>query len=442
MDNNMIKGIRYSMGFLANSSILPEFQAFLRSRKLVPEKNIPFFAFWASKFLYFCNKNNNLDNNKLLMEFMDSLQKDHKIPDWQIRQARQAVQLYVVNFKGKTTSDALSLSAGNIEKRSDVARIIEEMKQHIRLKHYSLSTEKSYIDWTKRFFGYVREMKGDETTFAADDIKQFLSHLAMKRRVSASTQNQAFNALLFLFRDVLGQDVGNLGDTVRAKRGTRLPVVLTIDEVKALFSSMSGTGLLIAQVLYGSGLRLMELARLRVKDIDFGMKVITVRSGKGDKDRTTVLPASVRDRLRDHLEKVKVLHEKDLASGYGEVYLPEALDRKYPKAGKEWGWQYVFPSSRLSVDPRSGKVRRHHISEDIVQTAIANAVKKAGIVKHASVHTLRHSFATHLLQGGVNIREIQDLLGHKNVETTMIYTHVLRDMTHAPQSPLDALYKP
>lgn len=425
---------------MAKDSTLTEFQAFLRSRKLVPEKNIPYFAFWASKFLYFCNKNNELDNNKLVMEFMDSLQKDHRIQDWQIRQARQAVQVYLVNFKGKTVSDALSLSAGSVAKSLDVSRIIEEMKRSIRLKHYSLSTERSYLDWAKRFFRYVCETKGDETAFAADDIKQYLSHLAIKRRVSASTQNQAFNSLLFLFRDVLGQDVGNLGDTVRAKRGTRLPVVLTTDEVKALFSGMSGTSLLIAQMLYGSGLRLMELARLRVKDIDFGMQVITVRSGKGDKDRTTVLPESVRDRLREHVEKVKALHEKDLASGHGEVYLPEALERKYPRAGKEWGWQYVFPSSRLSVDPRSGKIRRHHISEDIVQTAIANAVKKGGIVKHVSVHTLRHSFATHLLQSGVNIREIQDLLGHKNVETTMIYTHVLRDMTHAPQSPLDALY--
>ena len=425
---------------MVKESILTDFQAFLRSRKLVPEKNIPYFAFWASKFLYFCNKNNQLDNNNLVMEFMDSLQQNHKIPDWQIRQARQAVQVYLVNFKGKTVSDALSLSVGSVAKDLDVSRIIEEMKRSIRLKHYSLSTERSYLDWAKRFFRYVYETKGDETAFAADDIKQYLSHLAIKGRVSASTQNQAFNALLFLFRDVLGQDVGNLGDTVRAKRGARLPVVLTIDEVKALFSGMAGTGLLIAQVLYGAGLRLMELARLRVKDIDFGLKVITVRSGKGDKDRTTVLPESVRDRLRDHLEQVRAMHEKDLASGHGEVYLPEALERKYPKAIKEWGWQYVFPSPRLSVDPRSGKIRRHHISEDIVQSAIANAVKKAGIVKHVSVHTLRHSFATHLLQSGVNIREIQELLGHKNVETTMIYTHVLRDMTNAPQSPLDVLY--
>jgi site-specific recombinase XerD len=227
------------------------------------------------------------------------------------------------------------------------------MKRIIRLKHYSYSTERTYHDWANRFFQYVRETKGNEILFSPDDIKQYLSHLAIKQHVSASSQNQAFNALLFLFRDVLGQDVGNLDDTVRAKRGSRLPVVLTPDEVKALFSSMSGTGLLIAQVLYGSGLRLMELARLRVMDIDFDMQVLTVRSGKDDKDR----------------------------------------------------------------------------------------IKKAGILKHATVHTLRHSFATHLLMKGVNIREIQDLLGHKNVETTMIYTHVLRDMTNAPQSPLYALYK-
>ncbi|MDH4233440.1 MAG: integron integrase [Nitrospirota bacterium] len=315
------------------------------------------------------------------------------------------------------------------------------MKRIIRLKHYAYSTERSYLDWAKRFFRYVHETKGNDALFASDDIKQYLSHLAIKQRVSASTQNQAFNALLFLFRDVLGQDIGNLGDTVRAKRGTRLPVVLTNDEVKALFSTMSGTGLLIAQVIYGSGLRLMELARLRVMDIDFDMQVITVRNGKGDKDRTTVLPESVKNRLRDHIEKVKTLHEKDLAAGYGEVYLPDALAKKYKNANKEWGWQYVFPSARLSVDPRSGKVRRHHISETAIQSAIANAVKKAGIVKHATVHTLRHSFATHLLMSGVNIREVQSLLGHKSVETTMIYTHVLRDMKNAPQSPLDALYK-
>jgi len=425
---------------MERENILPDFQAFLRNRKLLPEKHIPYYAYWASRFLDFSNKNTQSDHNKLILEFMDSLQKDKDVPDWQIRQAHQAVQLYLANFEGKVGSDVASQSATTAVENSDTDQIIKEMKRIIRLRHYSYSTERSYLDWAKRFFDYVKATKGNNELSVPDDIKQYLSHLAIKRRVSASTQNQAFNALLFLFREVIGRDVGNLGDTVRAKRGTRLPVVLTADEVKALFGSMSGTGLLIAQVLYGSGLRLMELARLRVMDVDFDMQVITVRSGKGDKDRTTVLPEAVKDRLREHIERVKTLYEKDLAAGHGEVYLPDALARKYPNAGKEWGWQYVFPSARLSVDPRSGKIRRHHISETAIQSAMANAVKKAGIVKHATVHTLRHSFATHLLMKGVNLREIQELLGHKNVETTMIYTHVLRDMSNAPQSPLDILY--
>jgi len=263
----------------------------------------------------------------------------------------------------------------------------------------------------------------------------------VKQRVSASTQNQAFNAILFLFRHVLGKEAGDLDNTVRAKRGHKIPVVLTVEEVKNLFAHMTGKSLLIAELLYGSGLRLMELARLRVKDIDFEANTLFVRSGKGDKDRSTVLPAAIKDRLREHLEEVKSMHENDLAKGFGKVFMPDALSRKYPNAAKEWAWQYVFPSSRLSVDPLSGKVMRHHISDKMIQNAVKNALRKSGIPKHASVHTLRHSFATHLLQSGVNIREVQSLLGHKNVETTMVYTHVLRNMSNAPRSPLDTLYK-
>jgi integron integrase len=272
-----------------------------------------------------------------------------------------------------------------------------------------------------------------------DDVKNFLSHLVLRHQVSSSTQNQAFNALLFLFREVLKRDLGDISGTVKAKRGIKLPVVLSVEEVKELLSHLSGRGLLIAQLLYGSGLRLMECARLRVKDIDFDGNLLYVRSGKGDHDRTTVLPEAAKPGLKSHLEKVKALHEKDLAAGYGEVYLPDALDRKYPNAGKLWGWQYVFPAQQLSIDPRSGKIRRHHITDKAIQSAIRKGFQGTGIVKHATVHTLRHSFATHLLMNGINIREIQDLLGHKNVETTMIYTHVLRDMTNAPRSPLDLL---
>ncbi len=217
------------------------------------------------------------------------------------------------------------------------------------------------------------------------------------------------------------------------------PVVLSVDEIKRLFSHLSGVSLLIGQILYGSGLRIMELARLRVSDVDFDANLIIVRSAKGDKDRSTVLSETVKNPLRAHLKKIKALHDSDLATGHGEAYLPSALARKYPDAAKEWIWQYVFPAATLSVDPRSGKVRRHHISDKAIQVAIGKAVKKAGIMKHATVHTLRHSFATHLLMKGVNIREIQNLLGHKSIETTMIYTHVLRDIQNVPKSPLDTL---
>jgi integron integrase len=245
--------------------------------------------------------------------------------------------------------------------------------------------------------------------------------------------------LLFLFREVLKIDLQDLGKTVRAKRGPKLPAVLTQAEVRSLLEHLKGRELLLVHILYGTGMRLMEVARLRVQDIDFGTNSIIVRAGKGDKDRMTVLPDAVKNQLNEHLAATKKLHEQDIAKGFGDVYLPEALDRKYPNAAKEWRWQYVFPAATLSVDPRSGKVRRHHISPSSIQKIVAVAVRKTGIPKHATVHTLRHSFATHLLMDGVNIREVQELLGHKNVETTMIYTHVLRNMSKAPKSPLDTL---
>jgi len=420
--------------------VLPDFQSFLLERKLTHEKYVPFYALRVSQFLTFANKDKERDIETLVNKFLDHLKVRENVSDGLIKQARDALTVYLYQYKDGMRFRELRLEQVQASVSSKAADVLSEMKHLIRMKHYSYGTEQTYLDWAKRFFAYMAETKKTDTNACdGDDVKNFLSHLALRHRVSSSTQNQAFNALLFLFREVLKQDLNNLAGTVRAKRGMRLPVVLSVEEIKSLLSHLSGRGLLIAQLLYGSGLRLMECARLRVKDIDFDGNLLYVRSGKGDNDRTTVLPESVRDGLKDHLEQIKALHEKDLTAGYGEVYMPDALEKKYPHASKGWGWQYVFPSGRLSVDPQSGKIRRHHISDKAIQSAIGVAFKKAGIVKHATVHTLRHSFATHLLMNGVNIRDVQELLGHKNVETTMIYTHVMRDMKNAPKSPLDIL---
>ncbi|HOE17604.1 MAG TPA: integron integrase [Syntrophorhabdaceae bacterium] len=423
----------------AKKVILPEFQEFLRANKLALENHIPYLAFWVSRFLAFLNKSESKDIDSVAFDFIDSLRTDRSIADWQVRQAEDALLLYLDRFKG---GDTLKAFTGTGKTATDGASILNEMKRLIRVKHYSYSTERTYLDWTKRFFTFLEKRRGrtgPAGNFDEEDMKGFLSSLALRNRVSASTQNQAFNALLFLVRDVLQKEFGDLKGTIRAKKGARLPVVLSVDEVKDLFDRLSGRNLLIVQLLYGAGLRLMECARLRVQDIDFDAGLIYVRGAKGDKDRTTILPESVRERLRAHLEDVMSLHKKDIEAGHGEVYLPGALEKKYPNAGKKWGWQYVFPADRLSIDPRSGKVRRHHISDTAIQSALRVALGKAGIIKHATVHTLRHSFATHLLMSGVNIREVQELLGHKNVETTMVYTHVMRNMANAPKSPLDTL---
>jgi integron integrase len=312
---------------------------------------------------------------------------------------------------------------------------LEEIRKKFRIRHYSPNTEKAYLEWSRRFILYVHGRPG--ATLGEADVRRFLSHLAVQRHVAASTQNQAFNALLFLFREGLDQPLAGLADTVRARRGRKLPVVFSRDEVKSVFSVMKGTTKLMAQLTYGGGLRLTECLRLRVKDLDFDQRRVFVRSGKGDKDRSTLLPVSLVEPLRAHLARVKELHGRDLAAGTGETRLPDALARKYPNAGREWAWQYVFPSSILSPDREDGKIRRFHCAGSSLQKAVKEAIRKAGIAKHAGVHTLRHSFATHLLEGGTNIREIQELLGHNNVETTMIYTHVMRHNAPAVRSPLD-----
>ena len=316
-------------------------------------------------------------------------------------------------------------------------KLLDQVRDVMRLRHYSLRTERSYCDWIKRYIHFHN--KRHPRDMNETEVGQFLTHLARDGNVSASTQNQALSALLFLYKQVLKQEIGWLSTVERARRPARLPVVLTRDEVHKVFAHLHGMPKLMAGLLYGSGLRLMECVRLRVKDVDFGYLRVTVRDGKGGKDRITMLPVNLAKSLERHLMKVKVLHDEDLEAGFGRVYLPDALGRKYPNAATEWVWQYIFPSARLSVDPRSGdgEQRRHHVDENVLQVAVKRAVRASGILKAATCHTFRHSFATHLLENGYDIRTVQELLGHKDVSTTMIYTHVLNKPGLGVKSPLD-----
>ena len=324
----------------------------------------------------------------------------------------------------------LSLASG-----SDKPKLLDQVRNAIRRKHFSIRTEQAYCDWIRRFI--IFHQKRHPAEMGEDEITDFLSHLARESRIAASTQNQALSALLFLYKEVLKRQIGWLERIERAKRPTRLPVVLTRPEARRLFSHLDGVYRLMAGLLYGSGLRLMECVRLRIKDVDFGYLQITVREGKGGKDRVTMLPVNLATALERHFRKVKAQHEEDLARGLGRVFLPEALVRKYPNAAREWSWQYAFPSSRLSLDPRTGEKRRHHLDESLLQNAVKRAVRTGEISKPATCHTLRHSFATHLLENGYDIRTVQELLGHKDVSTTMIYTHVLNRPGLGVKSPLD-----
>lgn len=316
-------------------------------------------------------------------------------------------------------------------------KLLDQVRAKLRFKHYSLRTERAYVDWIKRYilFHGKRHPRGMGTP----EIQAFLSHLATERDVAASTQNQALAALLFLYKEVLDLQLPQLNGIERAKRPQRLPTVLTVREVGAVLDRLDGTLGLMIRLLYGTGMRLMECVRLRVKDVDFEMRQITVRDGKGAKDRVTMLPARLAEPLKAHLEQVRALHRADLAAGLGAVWLPDALAVKYPNAPREWGWQYVFPARSLSVDPRSGQRRRHHVDEKALQRAVKKAAQAADLGKPASPHTLRHSFATHLLQSGYDIRTVQELLGHKDVATTMIYTHVLNRGGQGVISPIDRL---
>jgi len=326
-------------------------------------------------------------------------------------------------------------------------RLFDQVREVMRFHHYAIRTEQAYLEWIKRYLLFHRD--GPDSTGATQgwrhpkemgppEVEAFLTHLAVERNVAASTQNQALNALLLLYEQVLRQPLGDFGKFARAKRPPRLPTVLTKQETRRVLTAVKpGVPGLIVRLLYGTGMRVLEALRLRVKDLDFGQGWIVVREGKGDKDRVTMLPEALKTELQQHIGRVKLLHARDLAEGFGQVYLPHALARKYPKADRSWGWQWVFPAAHRSKDPRTGLERRHHIDELTVQRAMKEAVRLAKLAKPATPHTLRHSFATHLLEAGYDIRTVQDLLGHKDVTTTQIYTHVMKKPGLGVKSPLD-----
>ena len=321
--------------------------------------------------------------------------------------------------------------------RPTALRLMDQVREVLRYHHYGKRTEETYVRWIKGFIYFHNKRHPKE--MGKPEVEAYLSHLAVNRNVAASTQNQAFNALFFLYKQVLDLPFADDIAPVRSKKPVRLPVVLSRDEVSRLLQAMDGDTGLMARIMYGGGLRLMELLRLRVQDVDFDNGFLTIRAGKGEKDRTTLLPVSVCEKLREHLQRVRKIYEQDLQKGQANVWLPGALAKKYPNAPKAWEWQYLFPSKSLSTDPQSGEIRRHHLNESGLQKAIRSASQKAGINKRVTTHTLRHSFATHLLESGTNIRVVQKLLGHADVKTTEIYTHVLQQNLDAVKSPLDSL---
>lgn len=432
----------------------------------IPAKQHPFFAHWVRQFFskYPGRARRSLGVAEM-KRFLARLRGDPSMAHWQVRQARYALVIYYEQFRGISLGDlsglegeaepaqteripvprkvdlprtvpapqALPAAAG----RADMRALREAVQKTLRLEHYALRTEKTYWQWIRRFVAYHQGRRPSE--MGAPEIHAYLSHLALNRNVAASTQNQALNAVVFLYRKVLKKDLGDFSGFPRARRGKRMPVVCSRAEVQKLLNATSGVEGLVARVLYGTGMRIAECLRLRVKDICFDLAEITVCAGKGDKDRPVPLPDSLRDPLRAQLDWRRELFEADKKENRHEVELPGALARKYPSAPYEWRWQYVFPAESFSTDPRSGRTRRHHLHEIRIQRAIRRAADDVGIIKRITPHVLRHCFATHLLESGQDIRTVQELLGHANVKTTMIYTHVLKRGPLGVVSPLDTL---
>lgn len=444
---------------------------FLKTRGGVAERDLTSYFCWIVRFKRFVGDRKSL--SAATDAFISSIRNTYELP--KIREARAAVRLYAyyreVVCQGVPTATGQKRGGGpgppgtvnrrspptgaqgspqsastSVQRRSPSPLSFPvknwqdaepAMVRLMRLRHLSYRTEKTYLGWLERFRTFCGARECAAVT--EQDLKHFLSFLAVDRQVSAATQRQAFNALLFLFRNLLGVEVTNLQSAIRSKIQPRLPVVLTVEETRRILSRMKGTQLLAASVMYGGGLRLRECLSLRIKDIDFDRRCLVVRSGKGDKDRETVLPEVLVAGLRTHLSDIRKLHEQDRTKGLSGVWLPAALERKMPHAGTNWAWFWVFPSPKLSVDPASRLVRRFHLYPTTIQKGFRDAVRSAGVTKHATVHSLRHSFATHLVERGYDIRTVQELLGHSDLSTTMIYTHVARKNKLGVASPLDAL---
>jgi len=410
--------------------MLRDYEVFLTKKGPVKTQYIPYYLNWVSDCYGFLNQplSNRLSGEQK-KQFLSDMAKQHE--DWQVKQADTALRLYDYFL-----SQTISSETGKPFSQEEKWQFLEEkMRNALRLRHRSLSTEKTYLIWLRGFKGFIGQK--DPHQLEGRNLQDFLSHLAVEKRVSSSTQNQALNALVFLYRHVLEKDIDQELSAVRAKQRRHLPVVLTQKEIQSIFDQLSGTLKLMAMLIYGGGLRLQECLQLRVKDIDIEQNILIVRSGKGDKDRRAILAEAIKDNLIKHLSEIRSVYDQDRKDEITGVWLPGALEKKYPNAGKEWGWFWLFPSKSLSIDPRSNIVRRHHVHPTLLQKAFKVAVGKAGITKQASVHTLRHSFATHLLEQGYDIRTIQELLGHRNLQTTMIYTHVASKNILGVRSPLD-----
>jgi len=431
------------------------FKACLEENRIRPDRS-SFYVKWAQAFVDVLPGKKLRDRSREDIEsFLEDLRNRPGIEEWQVRQAEHSMKILYQEFlpgyvPAQTSAPPRSDPATGTRSKNNPFRdrvvpgeverlfspLLHALRTEIRGRHYSIRTETAYLDWVRRFiafYGYADPKSMDGTV----EVKEYLDFLAMEREVAASTQNQALNALVFFFKNALHKPFGEMDAFVRAKRPQRLPEVMTKEEVQALFAQMEGVTALMAGLMYGGGLRLMECLRLRVKDIDFARRQILVRDGKGQKDRITMLADRFSEPLKSQLERARAVYEADRAQGTSEVYIWPALARKYPNSGREWIWQYVFPAKSLSVDPRSGKVRRHHTHESLVQKAVKSAALRSGVTKKVSCHTLRHSFATHLLETGYDIRTVQELLGHADVSTTMIYTHVLNRPGLSVRSPAD-----